>query len=154
MMAILEKFNSGMHYIFVDENVVKTFMGKGMKRAICTIQNVDFHVAFMPKKEGGFFINIGSKICNALSLKAGDAIEAVFKEDMTDYQFEMPEEFAEVLYQDPDAFAVFEGLTDGNKRGLIYLITTVKSSEKRVEKALKIAEKLKLGITSPRLILK
>jgi uncharacterized protein YdeI (YjbR/CyaY-like superfamily) len=77
-----------------------------------------------------------------------------FKEDDSEFQFEMPEEFLEVLYQDPDADAVFQGLTDGNKRGLIYVITLVKSSEKRIERSLKVAEKLKIGVTSPRLVLK
>jgi hypothetical protein len=153
-MNKLEKFDNGMHYIFVEENVVNTFINQGSKRAICTIKNHDFHCAFMPKREGGYFINIGSKICKELNLKLGDLIEPTFKADTTEYQFDMPEEFTEVLYQEPDALAIFEGLTDGNKRGLIYLITMVKSSEKRIEKALKIVEKLKLGITSPRLILK
>jgi Bacteriocin-protection, YdeI or OmpD-Associated/Domain of unknown function (DUF1905) len=150
----LDKFDSGMHYIIVEENVVKLFLEKGAKRAICTIEKVDFHCAFMPKKEGGYFINIGSKICKQLNLKMGDAVYPTFREDTTEYQFEMPEELTEVLYQDPDAFAVFEGLTDGNKRGLIYLVTMVKSSEKRIERALKIVEKLKMGITKPQLMMK
>jgi uncharacterized protein YdeI (YjbR/CyaY-like superfamily) len=50
--------------------------------------------------------------------------------------------------------SVFEDLTDGNKRGLIYVVSSVKSSDKRIERALKIVEKLKIGVTSPRLILK
>jgi hypothetical protein len=151
----LEKFDSGMHYVLISEAYVPNFISNGTKRAICTINNsVDFHCAFMPKKEGGFFINIGSKICHQLNLKVGDEVDCVFKPDTTEFQFEMPEEFTEVLYQEPDALAIFDGLTDGNKRGLIYLVTTVKSSEKRIEKALKIVGKLKLGITSPRLILK
>jgi uncharacterized protein YdeI (YjbR/CyaY-like superfamily) len=66
----------------------------------------------------------------------------------------MPEELSEVLCQDPDADAVFQNLTDGNKRGIIYLVTLLKTSDKRIERALIIAEKLKLGVTSPRLILK
>jgi hypothetical protein len=151
---ILGKFDSGMHYIIVEENTVKHFLEKGAKRAICTIENVDFHCAFMPKKEGSFFINIGLKICKQLNLKMGDEVSPTFREDTTEYQFEMPEELTEVLYQDPDAFAVFEGLTDGNKRGLIYLVTMVKSSEKRIERALKIVEKLKRGITKPQLMMK
>jgi hypothetical protein len=150
----LDKFDSGMHYIIVEENTVKPFLEKGAKRAICTIETVDFHCAFMPKKEGSFFINIGSKICKQLNLKMGDEVSPTFREDTTEYQFEMPEEFTEVLYQDPDAFAIFEGLTDGNKRGLIYLVTMVKSSEKRIERALKIVEKLKMGVTKPQLMMK
>jgi hypothetical protein len=148
------KFSNGMHYIMVDENVAKSFITKGSNRALCMIEDINFHCAFMPKKEGGFFINLGSAICNKLNLKEGDEITLFFEEDNTEFQFEMPEEFLEVLYQDPDADAVFQSLTDGNKRGLIYVITLVKSSEKRIERALKVAEKLKIGVTSPRLILK
>jgi Bacteriocin-protection, YdeI or OmpD-Associated/Domain of unknown function (DUF1905) len=150
----LEKFDSGMHYVIVPETLIQSFLEKGMKRAIGIIENEAFHCAFMPKKEGGYFINIGSKICKTLNLKLGDEISLSFKEDTTEYQFEMPEEFAEVLYQDTDAFSIFNNLTDGNKRGIIYLVTLVKSSDKRIERALKIAEKLKMGITSPRLIMK
>jgi Bacteriocin-protection, YdeI or OmpD-Associated/Domain of unknown function (DUF1905) len=151
----LEKFSSGMHYVMVNDEMLTPFLLKKIKRVMCKINDsLDFHCAFMPKKEGGFYINIGSKICNALSLKLGDDVTLIFTEDTTEYQFDMPEELTEVFYQDPDAFAIFEGLTDGNKRGLIYLVTMVKSSEKRIERALKIVEKLKIGITKPQLIMK
>jgi hypothetical protein len=151
----LEKFSSGMHYVMVNDEMLTPFLSKKIKRVMCKINDsLDFHCAFMPKKEGGFYINIGSKICNALSLKLGDDVTLIFTEDKTEYQFDMPEELTEVFYQDPDAFTIFEGLTDGNKRGLIYLVTMVKSSEKRIERALKIVEKLKIGITKPQLIMK
>jgi hypothetical protein len=151
----LEKFTSGMHFALISSELVTPFIEKGIKRVICRLNDsLDFHCALMPKKDGGYFINIGSTICKKLDLKIGDEITLIFTEDTTEYQFEMPEEFTEVLYQDPDAFIVFEGLTDGNKRSLIYLVATVKSSEKRIERALKIVEKLKMGITKPQLIMK
>jgi hypothetical protein len=153
-MNKIEKFSNGMHYVMVDENMVNSFLTKGSKRAICMIGSKNFHCAFMPKKEGGYFINLGSTICKKLNLKEGDSITLSFAEDNSEFQFEMPEELSEVLYQDPDADAVFQALTDGNKRGLIYVISLVKSSEKRIERALKVADKLKMGVTSPRLVLK
>ena len=153
-MNKIEKYSNGMHYVMVDENIVNSFLTKGLKRAICTIGSENFHCAFMPKKEGGYFINLGSIICKKLNLNEGNEIILSFKDDDSEFQFDMPEEFIEVLYQDPDADSVFQSLTDGNKRGLIYVIMLVKSSEKRIERALKVAEKLKLGITSPRLVLK
>jgi hypothetical protein len=153
-MNKIEKFSNGMHYVMVDENIVKSFIIKGSKRAICSIDSENFHCAFMPKKEGGYFVNLGSVICKKLNLKEGDSLTLSFAEDNSELQFEMPEEFSEVLYQDPDTDAIFQALTDGNKRGLIYVIALVKSSEKRIERALKVAEKLKMGITSPRLVLK
>jgi uncharacterized protein YdeI (YjbR/CyaY-like superfamily) len=60
----------------------------------------------------------------------------------------------EVLASDPEADRVFHSLTEGNQRGLMYLVTQVKSSDKRIDRALKIADKIKQGITSPRVILK
>lgn len=144
-----------MHYVMIHDEILTPFLSKKIKRVICKINDtLDFHGAFMPKKEGGFYINIGSSICKKLNLKLGDEVTLSFTEDTTEYQFDMPEELTEVFYQDPDAFSVFEGLTDGNKRGLIYLVTMVKSSEKRIERALKIVEKLKMGITKPQLVMK
>jgi uncharacterized protein YdeI (YjbR/CyaY-like superfamily) len=114
----------------------------------------DLHCAFMRQKTGEYYIMIGKTICKKLNIKAGDDIELTFQKDNSEFQFEMPEEFSEVLFQDTEADIIFQNLTDGNKRGLIYLVLNVKSSDKRIEKAMKIAEKLKLGVTSPRLILK
>ncbi|HMP87120.1 MAG TPA: YdeI/OmpD-associated family protein, partial [Lacibacter sp.] len=57
---------------------------------------------------------------------------------------------AAVLESDPEAEALFRKLTPGNQRGLLYLVTRLRSSEKRIERSLHIAEKMKAGITSPR----
>ena len=151
----LEKFISGMHYIIVDNNIVESFKNNGDKRAICRLNDqIEFHCAFMPKKEGGYFVNIGATICKKIKIKEGSSVYAIFMADKTEYQFEIPEELIEVLNLDNDANNIFQNLTEGNQRGLIYLVKQVKSSDKKIERALKIANKLKNGITSPRIILK
>jgi Bacteriocin-protection, YdeI or OmpD-Associated/Domain of unknown function (DUF1905) len=152
---ILEKFDSGMHYIMLDKKSIATLTKGNNKRAICKLNNeVEFHCALMPKKEGGYFINVGQTICKKLKIKEGSKVSATFTIDKTEYQFEMPEELKEVLDTDFEADNIFHSLTEGNQRGLIYLVSQVKSSEKKIERALKIAEKIKSGITSPRVILK
>ena len=65
----------------------------------------------------------------------------------------MPEELSAVLSLDTAAAQKFKSLTPGNQRGLIYLVTQVKTSDKRIERALTIADRLKHGITSPKTIL-
>jgi bifunctional DNA-binding transcriptional regulator/antitoxin component of YhaV-PrlF toxin-antitoxin module len=155
MKATLKKFASGMHYFMVDKKTVEKISKTGDKRVMCKLNDtVEFHCALMPKKEGGFFVNVGSKIRNKLGLKEGDVVTATFSVDDSALQFEIPKEFTEVLKTDSKAKRIFNSLTDGNKRGLIYLVTQVKSSDKRIERALKISERLKIGITSPRDILK
>lgn len=151
----LKKFASGMHYVILDEGIVNKFVTDDNYRVICTANGtVEFHCAILRKKEEGHFINIGSAICKKLKVTEGSRVKLSFKKDNSSYQFEMPVEFAQVLKTDSPAKKVFDNLTDGNKRGLIYLITQVKSVDKRIERSLKIAEGLKAGITSPRVILK
>jgi hypothetical protein len=148
MESELEKFNSGMHYFMVDAKTVSEFSTNENSRVICRLADkIEFHCAFMPKKEGGFFVNIGSKIRKQLNLEVGDKITAKFSNDVSKYQFETPEEFTEVLKLDTQADEIFHSLTEGNQRGLIYLVRQVKSSDKRIERALKIADALKCGIT-------
>jgi hypothetical protein len=152
MKYCLEKFDGGMHYFLIPESLIKKF--EPHKRAICTIHEISFHCAFMRKKEGGYFVNVGATVLKKIKLKKGASFTATFKEDTTKHQFELPIEFEEVLKTDDKAKKIFEALTEGNQRGLLYLVTKIKSWDKKIEKSLLIAEKIKLGITSPKLILK
>jgi hypothetical protein len=150
----LEKFD-GMHFIILDEETIANLTKNGNKRAICKLNETEsFHCAIMPKKEGGYFINIGSVICKKLKVKKGSVVTASFQIDESEYQFEMPEELAEVLNTDFEANEIFHNLTEGNQRSLMYLVGQVKSSDKKIQRALKIAEQIKKGITSPKQILK
>jgi Bacteriocin-protection, YdeI or OmpD-Associated/Domain of unknown function (DUF1905) len=155
MNYTLQKLPTSMHYIMLDAKLVTKLTKDNNKRVICTINKTEeLHCAIMPKKDGGHFVMIGNSICKKLKLKVGTEIEASFVIDKTEYQFDMPEELKEVLDTDDEANKIFHTLTAGNQRGLIYLLSLVKSSDKKIERALKIAERIKLGITSPRLILK
>lgn len=155
MKARLEKLANGMHYFMVDAKTADKFIKSGNRRVVCKLNGtVEFHCALMPKKPGGHFVYVGSKVLKQLKLKAGSEITATFSPDTSAFQFEAPAELLEVLKTDSKANAAFKSLTDGNQRGLIYLVTQVKSTDKRIERALKIAERLKLGISSPREILK
>ncbi len=144
-----------MHYITLDAEMVATLTENGNKRAIGKLnQDLEFHCAIMPKKAGGHFVNIGSTLCKKLNIKEGSKVTVTFSIDTTQYQFDMPEELKEVLNTDVEADRIFHSLTVANQRGLIYLVAQVKSSDKKIERALKITQKMKCGITSPRIILK
>lgn len=145
---------AGMCFILVPEKVSGALIKAGHKRVVCTINDNSFHVALMPRKEGGHIIALGGSKMKTLKLKAGAVVNVTLEPDTSDYQFEMPEEFAEVLKSDPHAGEIFHSLTQGNQRSLIYLVAQVKSADKRIERALKIAEKIKHGVTSAMKVLK
>ena len=151
----IQSSGNGMHVIFLDEKIVSKFLKNRNKRIICKLNNaVELHCAILFSKESGYYIYIGSAILKKLSLKLGSTVSVELLEDTSTYQFEIPEEFKEVLNTDDAANAIFHSLTQGNQRSLIYLVQQPTSSDKKIERALKIAARLKAGITSPKEILK
>lgn len=151
----IEKFGAGyMHYIELNSADVKRLTAGGNKRVVCRINNkLDIHAAIMKTKEGMYYVMIGSKYLKQLNLTNNSKVAVVFEIDKSELQFNIPEEFAEVMATDSRAKEVFDSLTAGNKRGLIALVNMVKSSDKKIERALLVAEKLKAGITSPQKVM-
>ncbi|RYZ00400.1 MAG: hypothetical protein EOO11_01605, partial [Chitinophagaceae bacterium] len=101
----------------------------------------------------GYYIALGAPTLKKLNGKAGDRIEATLTRDEDPYQFAMPEELQEVLRTDPEADKLFHALTPGNQRGLMHVVDSVKSPDKRIERALRIATSIKAGVTSPMKVL-
>ena len=113
-----------------------------------------WHAALLLGANMGYYVLIGKSHMKTLGLRNGATVELTLKEDKSAYQFNMPESLQEVLDSDQDAAGIFAELTPGNQRGLIYLVTKVKSIDIQIQKALTIADCLKRGITSPRDIAK
>jgi hypothetical protein len=151
----LQRFDKGIHFIMLDKKTVQRLTAGGNKRAVCRINDaIEFHCAVIPRKEMGHYVSIGMPVCKKLGIRKGDKVKATFSIDTAKYQFEMPEELQEVLDTDATADKVFHSLTAGNQRGLIQLVLLVKSPQKRVERALHIAEKIKNGVSAPQLVMK
>ncbi len=155
MECVLEKSGSWGQCIVIDPSAAAPLLADGNKRVLCTINgSVTLHSALMRTKEGDHFIVISSKVCKQLGVTTGSRLSIHLEVDTAEYQFVMPEELREVLDSDPEAATAFDALTDGKKRGIMHLVTLVKSADKRIERALLIANKIKMGITSPQLLLK
>jgi uncharacterized protein YdeI (YjbR/CyaY-like superfamily) len=155
MKYTIEHSGGHMHYIALADKTVQQLTSENNKRVVCTLnKTVTLHAAIMRTKEGVYYIMIASKHLKQLKLQTGSIVDAMIKKDDTELQFNVPEEFTEVFATDPEAEKIFTSLTNGNKRGLIALVNMVKSTDKKIERALRIAEKLKAGIKSPQLIMK
>lgn len=113
------------------------------KRIICTINsNYKFHCALLSKKTF-YFILLNKEVCKKYNYQINDSVELEIIADKSKYGMEISEEFQEVLFSDPDGETMFEKLTDGKKRSLIYLTSKVKNSQSRIEKSFVILEHLK-----------
>ena len=113
------------------------------KRIICCINNsISFHCGMLPKNTFHYIILSKEKI-KLLNLKINDEISVIIVPDKSEFGMEMSEELQEVLFADPDGRLLFDKLTSGRKRSIIYLISKTKNSQLRIEKSFVFLEHLK-----------
>jgi hypothetical protein len=113
------------------------------KRIICSINNsISFHCGMLPKNTFHYIMLSKEKI-KILNLEIHDEISVEIFPDQSEFGMEMCEELQEVLFSDPDGNSLFEKLTSGKKRSIIYLISKTKNSQLRIEKSFVFLEHLK-----------
>lgn len=93
--------------------------------------------------DGASYISISKSRMKTAGAELDDVISIELKKDTSELGMDIPEEFIEVLSQDPNANERFEQLTKGTQRAVIYLVNQLKSSEKRIEKSIFLLENLK-----------
>ncbi|MEM7380709.1 MAG: YdeI/OmpD-associated family protein [Bacteroidota bacterium] len=147
----------GTHSILLPQNAVQPFVDKNHKRVrvVATFegQKVEIYAALM-KRHGNYYLMFSKNNQKALGIFPNDYFELQLFEDTTKYGVELSEEFEAVLFSDHAAYQAFESLSDGKKRGIIYMIARFKNSQTRIDKSLLLCENLKRGIRDPRLLLK
>lgn len=143
-------------YIDLPEEDAEYFLSAGEKRILVKVNDglLVMHSQISKTKNGQYLIGIGRGKIKPTGLVAGDTIQVSLQKDDSKYQYEVPEEFQAVMDTDPEALELFDSLTPGRQRSLLVIAGGVKSTDKRIERALKIAENLKRGITDPKVILK
>jgi hypothetical protein len=125
------------HILRVPKTKVASFGFKGnLRRVICTLNGTErFPCALFPSR-GDYFITLSKKLCETLGVEVGRLVTIELSKDESKYGMPMPEEFAEVLKQDPTGKRLFEALSPGNQRLMLKLIVFVKDVDKRIARAL------------------
>ena len=129
-----------MYYLEIPTKCIEFFGGKFHKRLVCRVNNqISFQCGIVSLGNGLGYVSINIKRMKELKVKLGDSVSVVLEEDQSELGMEMCEEMIEVFAQDEFAFQKFNKLTDGKKRTLIHWVATVKNSDKRIERSLKVA---------------
>lgn len=136
--------DSGWHFLVISKEIVAKFGFEGKsKRIVCSINGGDgFQCALLPWGNG-FYIIVNKKKRDALGISAGDMVRVELVRDESKYGLPMPEEFREVLDQDPDGDRLFHALTKGKQRSVPYHIGNVKDIDRRIHVALIFIDHLK-----------
>ena len=134
--------------LLLEESEVVHFIQAGIKRIKVEIGDTVAHLAFQNSKTLGLYLMFGSSLMK-LHLKHGGKDSGVISvsvmSDDTVLQFQTCVELEEVLAQEEEAKKHYNRLTDGKKRGVIHWISSAKSVDTRVKRALKLAEQLNSG---------
>lgn len=134
----------GMHIIEVPANIVKKAGGAGKSRFICTVnKKVSYPCGLMALRSGLAYISINKSRMSELKLKMGDVVEVELVPDESEFGMPVPEELQELLEQDHEGDDRFRALTPGKQRNIIHYVSGVKSSQLRIDRALKLIGNLK-----------
>jgi hypothetical protein len=136
--------DSGWHFLQVKKEIVARlgFETKA-KRILCSINGTEpFPCALLPSGEQ-FYIIVNKTKRRALGINAGDKVRVELSKDESQYGLPMPEEFREVLDQDPEGDMLFHALTGGKQRTLLYYVGKWKDTDRRIHYALVMVEHLK-----------
>ncbi len=144
-VSTLEKFDSNLwqFHVPIPETLALSLIEGANKRVICTLNGqVGFRTALM-KSEGYWFVLVNKDHRDQLQLNEGHQLNVSLEKDHSEYGHEMPEEFQVLLDQDELGETYFKSLTMGKQRSLVYIVTKVKNSKSRLNKAMAIVEHLK-----------
>lgn len=144
LVSTLSKFTDSIwgYYLPVPEEVASQFVQGNFRRVVCTLNNQHtLHAAILPNK-GRWYILVSQPILKKLKLKEGDKVRVILEQETSTYGMPMPEELEICLWQEDEAMSIFEGLTPGKQRSLIYIVSKIKSPDIRINKSLVIARHL------------
>lgn len=143
-----------LYNIFIPKEIYTPFAEQKMSRVKVKVsfnsKELDFYAAIKKdKKSVDFKMMFSKQKQKDLGLSLGDEFTIQLFEDTSKYGVEMPEELDEVFLTDHKAFTIFETLTKGKQRSIIYGILRFKSSQQKIDKALIMCENLKRGNHEP-----
>ncbi len=125
----------GRHLIIPNEVAQDILSLAPDKRVIYTInEGEELHAGIMSAGDYRYIL-LNQEICKKHNLEIGDKCDISLRRDESKYGMPMPREFEEYLQQESRAFQYFEELTPGKQRNLIYIVSKMKSVDKRIEKA-------------------
>lgn len=133
----------GPHIVIPNAIFEKMLIESPSKRIKCTLNNEITVSRAMSPKGDIHYILLNKEVLKKCKLAIGDEVDVELEPDVSKYGIDITEEMEEVLFSDPEGNNLFEKLTPGVQRSLIYFINKIKSSQLRIERSFIILEHLK-----------
>lgn len=118
-------------------------------RVVCSLGEARFSCAIV-SQGASRYIHLSKRLRDEAEVAIGERVRVTLVPDESPMGMELPPELDAVLDQEPEGARRFAALTPGRQRGIAALVLRVKSSERRIEKALAILRALERGTTDLR----
>lgn len=133
-----------LNYLEVPAEVVQRLGGQAKIRMLCTVNgSLTFPCGLVALGQGRAYITLNTQRMKQLGLRMGLEATVTLEQDPSPYGAEVPEEFAELLRQDEEGNERFHLLPPGKQRYIIHYVGSVKSSQLRIDRAIRLIENLK-----------
>lgn len=129
------------HYVAVPPAIARRF--PGAKRLRGSIDGTTFSRAVFTADDGELRLRFGRDWLRDAGLSAGDVVTVQLDEDQDPDRVDVPEELAHLLETDPVAEHLWEELTPGRQRSLIYGVERAKRAETRHRRAQSVIDGLR-----------
>lgn len=138
--------NSAVYYngITVPESVMKKIKKLDNKRFIIRLEDsIEYPGTPVVIAKNSYIVLVNKQRAKQLKLVPHQKVKVQLTPDNSKYGMPLPDEFKEVLSEDPEGEQLLESLTPGKIRNLIHIVAKLKNSDKRIEKSVIILEHLK-----------
>ena len=133
-----------MRYLEVPASIIDKLGGKYNVRLICTVnKKLSFQGGLVALGNGRGYISFNLKRMKEIGVKDGDEVQVELKPDRSKYGMDVPEELNELFRQDKQGKKRFDSLSPGKQRYIIHYVSSVKNTQKRVDRAILLIENLK-----------
>ena len=134
--------------LYIPQKIAEPFLQTKDKRAKFKLnfkdREIEFYGALKKDKiSDAYKLMFSKQKQKELNLSLGDEFKMQLFEDTSKYGVDVPEELEEVFLTDYEAFKIFETLTKGKQRSIIYGLIRFKTSQQKIDKALIMCENLK-----------
>jgi Domain of unknown function (DUF1905) len=130
----LEKIKGGYFYLTIEADIINQFERKRHTRLVCHLdEKISYQCGLNHLGNGNFFIIVAGKYLEQLGKKVGSFVHFRIEEDPNPLGVDVPEVLTVLLMQDENLKDIYDKITDGKKRALIFSIIKIKDIDKQVQ---------------------
>ena len=130
----LEKIKGGYFYLTIEADIINQFERKRHTRLVCHLdEKISYQCGLNHLGDGNYFIIIAGKYLEQLGKKVGSVVNFKIEEDPNPLGVDVPEVLTVLLMQDENLKEIYDQITDGKKRALIFSILKIKNIDRQVK---------------------